>query len=104
MPISSNNLIGLLIMSVGVLGIIIGFMLQDRKKYLISLVLSLFVISVGSYYYVSLGLRQWRLNRRIAQLQEQQRANFQAFQDRLRQNQSQSTTPQKTSAPAAAKK
>ncbi len=103
MPISSNNLIGLVIMSVGVLGIIIGFMLQDRKKYLISLVLSLSIVSIGGYYYVSLGLRQWRLNRRIAQLQEQQRVNFQSFQDRLRQNQTQTSAPQKAGAPAAKK-
>lgn len=103
MPISSNNLIGLVILSVGVLGVIIGFLVQDRKKYLISLVLSLFIVSVGGYYYISLGLRQWRLNRRISQLQEQQRVNFQAFQDRLRQNQPKSAAAEKTGAPATRK-
>ncbi len=103
MPISSNNLIGLVILSIGVLGVIISFLIPDRRKYLVALALSILVVVMGGYYYVSLGLRQWRLNRRIAELQEQQRVNFQAFQERLRQSQTQSSTSEKAGAPATRK-
>ncbi|MBI4395590.1 MAG: hypothetical protein HY548_00750 [Elusimicrobia bacterium] len=93
MPIAVNNLLGLVIFSLGILGIIISFLITDRKKYVFALVLSGVVIATGAYQYLSISIRHWNASRRIAKLQDQQRMNLQALQERLRQTQSQTQTP-----------
>jgi hypothetical protein len=87
MPTSSNNLLGLIIVSIGILGVVISFLITDRKRYLTALLLSGLVVSIGLFQSVRSSVRQWQANRRFAKLQEQQRLNLQALQERLRQAQ-----------------
>ena len=89
MPVTANNMMGLVILSLGILGIIVSFLITDRKRYLIGMALSLLVVLTGGYQYVSTGIRQWQTSRKIANLQKQQRLNLEALQDRLRQAQTQ---------------
>lgn len=93
MPIYANNTMGLVIVSLGILGIIISFLIADRKKYVMALGLAGLVVSLGLYQYVSQSVRQWQTSRRIAKLQEQQRINLQALQERLRQGQGNASQP-----------
>jgi hypothetical protein len=100
-------MMGLVILSLGILGIIISFLIADRKKYLVAMVLSLLVVATGGYQYVSTGIRQWQTSRKIASLQKQQRMNLEALQERLRQAQNQTPVErpgQKPPAAPAAKK
>ncbi len=106
MPISASYLTGFVILSLGILGIIISFLITDRRKYIIALSLSGLVVFVGAYHYVSSGLRQWQTSRRIARLQKQQRLNLEALQERMRQAQpapASQSAAQKQAAPAAKK-
>ncbi len=104
MPISGSNVFGLMILSLGILGIIVSFLITDRKKYLIALSLAALVVLMGTYEYVGTGLRQWQAAHRIAKLQEQQRQNLQALQERLRQTQSQAVHTPAPKEPTPAKK
>ncbi|HRY29111.1 MAG TPA: hypothetical protein P5079_03640 [Elusimicrobiota bacterium] len=101
MPVTANNMMGLVILSLGVLGIIISFLITDRKKYLVAMVLALLIVVTGAYQYVSTGIRQWQTARRIASLQKQQRLNLEALQERLRQAQQQAVEKGGRPAPAA---
>jgi hypothetical protein len=104
MPVTANNMMGLVILSLGILGIIISFLITDRKRYLIAMALSLLVVLTGGYQYVSTGIRQWQTSRKIANLQKQQRLNLEALQERLRQAQTQTpadrTAPNRPAPPA----
>jgi hypothetical protein len=100
MPVAAN-VMGLVVLSLGILGIIISFLITDKKKYGIAMVLSLLIVALGAYQYVSLGVKQWQTQRKITKLQEQQRMNLQALQERLRQGE---TARPGTAKPAAPKK
>ena len=79
MQFGGNNMLGFVIVSLGILGIIVSFLVTDRKKYITALILSMFVIAMGLFQSVSSSVRQWQTQRRIANLQEQQRLNLQAL-------------------------
>ena len=91
MPIATSNILGLVILSLGLLGVVISLLITDRKRFMIALSLSGLIVFTGVYQYVNIGIRQWQASRRIAQLQEQQRSNLQSLQERLRQAQSRTT-------------
>ena len=95
MPLGASNMLGLVIVSLGILGIIISFLITDRKKYMIALVLSSLIIVTGFVQYMKSGVRQWKTTRKIANLQKQQRVNLQALQERLKkaQERSRAQTP-----------
>lgn len=80
-----TNNFGLVILSLGVLALIVSFLVTDRRKYLISLALAALVVLTGVYQTSSQWFRAWSTNRRIAQLQKQQRVNLESLQERLRQ-------------------
>lgn len=101
MPFSSNNMLGLVIVSLGVLGVIVSFLITERRKYLTALALSGLIIATGVWQYVGAGIRQWKMTRRIEKLQEQQRMNLQALQDRLRQGQGGQNQGENRQAPPA---
>jgi hypothetical protein len=98
MPVSNSGTYALVIVSLGILGVIVSFLIQDKKKYYIALSLSVFVVGLGVFEFVTSGLRQWRAARRIASLQKSQRLSLEVLQERLRQAQSQSRSG--ASAPA----
>lgn len=85
MPIAGTSTYALVIVSLGILGVIVSFLITERKKYVIALSLSLLVIVMGAFQFVTSSLRQWRTAHRIARLQESQRLNLEALQSRLRE-------------------
>ena len=96
MSVTPTSVLALLIISVGILGVIISFLITDRKKYVIALVLSGCIISTGLFQYVKREIRQRRTASRIAKLQKKQRQNLRGLQDRIRQNRSRLPSSQKT--------
>jgi hypothetical protein len=85
MFVVSNSMFGLLILSFGILGLIISFLIHQRLRYLTALALSGLLIALGVFFSVGTSLRQWRVARKIAKIQEQNRLTLEAIQSRLRQ-------------------
>ncbi|HOW27295.1 MAG TPA: hypothetical protein PK876_02165 [Elusimicrobiota bacterium] len=102
MPIAANSA-ALIVLSLGLLGIIISFLITDAKRYLIALCLAGFIVLTGAYQFINVSIRQWQTARRIDNLQKQQRVNLEALQERLRA-QMEAQNKQGAKAPAAAKK
>lgn len=100
MPIAGNTTYALVIVSLGILGVIVSFLITDRKKYIIALALSLLVVGMGAFQFVGSSLRQWRTSRRIAKLQETQRLNLEALQARLREANEKGRPGKPSAAPA----
>lgn len=85
MPIANNSsTYALIIVSLGILGVIVSFLVTDKKKNTIALALSVLVVGMGLFQFASSSVRQWRMSRRISKLQETQRLNLEALQSRLR--------------------
>ena len=74
-----NNLMGLVIISLGILGVIISFLITDRKKYLAALGLAGLVIVTGLYQHIKVMSQQWRMNRRIEELSRRSSMNLDAL-------------------------
>ncbi len=86
MPIAGNNsTYALVIVSLGILGIIVSFLITEKKKYIAALVMSLFVVVMGLFQFATASFSQWQTHRRISKLQESQRLNLEALQSRLRE-------------------
>jgi Tfp pilus assembly protein PilX len=84
MPATGNSTYALVIISLGILGVIISFLVPDKKRYFIALGLSLLVVVMGLFEFASAGFSRFRMARRISKLQETQRLNLEALQSRLR--------------------
>jgi hypothetical protein len=90
---AGNSIFSLVIVSIGILGVVISFLIADKKKYLIALVLSLAIVSMGAVQFVNSSLSRWRTARRISMLQQTQRLNLEALQARLREAAEKSRKP-----------
>jgi len=84
MPNAGNSTYSLVIISLGILGVIISFLVTDKKKYYIAIALSLLVVCMGLFGFIGSSVQGWRMSRRISKLQETQRLNLEALQSRLR--------------------
>ncbi len=84
MPNAGSSTYSLVIVSLGILGVIVSFLITDKKKYYIALVLSLLVVCMGLFGFIGSSIQGWRMSRRISKLQETQRLNLETLQARLR--------------------
>lgn len=87
MPTPMDALLGLVTLSIGLLILTTGFLIQESKKRIIAYVLSGVVAALGSYYFVSSEIRVFQMRRRIANIQRQQQVNLEEIQKRLRETQ-----------------
>ncbi len=101
MPTVNNSAIGLLILSIGILGVIISFLITDRKKYFMALGLSGLIAIMGLFQFFRPGVRQWKQSRRMSDLRKKQKLNLKALQEKLRQARSEAG---KKAQPKAAQK
>ncbi|HMU95928.1 MAG TPA: hypothetical protein PKB12_00595 [Elusimicrobiota bacterium] len=101
MFVVTNSMFGLMILSLGILGIIISFLLTQRTRYFIALGLSTLLVVIGLFFSVGTSLHQWRTARKIAKIQEQNRLTLEAIQSRIRQTPPAATEPRTTPVPAA---
>lgn len=95
MPTPMDAMLGLVVLSVGLLMVVTGFQLTDSKKRMVSYILSGLVSAAGCYYFVSSELRVIQMRRRIATIQRQQQVNLDEIQKRLKETQSQEKAPEK---------
>jgi hypothetical protein len=95
---AANTLLPLMIISLGLLGVILSFLVPDRRKYMISLGLAGLIIFTGVIQLGSQSLTRFRLNRRMQAIQRERQQDLEEIRKRL---QEQSAT--KPAAPAPAK-
>ena len=92
---AANTLLPLMIVALGLLGVILSFLVPDRRKYMISLGLAGLIIVTGLVQLGSQTITRWRLNRRMASIQRERQADLEAIRQRLQEQ------GKKTGAPAA---
>jgi hypothetical protein len=81
--ILTSNMFGLAILSLGIIGIIVSLLIPSKKRFLIGISLSGFLMALGVFYVVDTSLRQWFTARRIAKIQAQNRESLEALKARL---------------------
>ena len=96
MPSTSSSLLALTIISLGVLGIILSFLVPDRGNSRIAIFLSLVIIGVGGYEFTTQAIRQYMWQKKLDEIRKQQAANLDQLRQRLQQR------PQAGGQPAAA--
>lgn len=97
----SGSMLALVIVSLGILGVILSFLVPDRKKSLIALGLGGLIILVGLVNLGSQGMTRYRWNKRIRELQRD-RTDLDDIRQRLRERSA--DTPIGSAAPDAKKK
>lgn len=83
MFILTSNMFGLAILSLGILGVIISLLIANRRRFLIGISLSGFLMALGVFYVVDTSFRQWWAARRIAKIQAQNRESLEALKGRM---------------------
>jgi hypothetical protein len=94
---ASNTLLALILASLGILGVILSFLVPDRKKSFISLVLAGIVVLIGLVQVVSQSVSDYRWRRRLSDLREQRQVDLDKLRDEFKKRAAES-------APAAPKK
>lgn len=99
---AANTLLPLIIVSLGLLGVILSFMVPDRRKSMISLGLAGLIVVTGVFQLGSQSISRWKLNRRLQAIQRERQSDLDAIRKRL---QEQATTkPGSPAAPATSNK
>lgn len=73
---ASNSLLALILIALGLVGIILSFLVPDRKKSLISLVLAGVVVFVGLVQFAFHTTDNIRWRRRMSDLREQRQIDL----------------------------
>lgn len=94
---AANSILAFIVVALGLIGIILSFLVPDRKKSLIAMALGGFIVVVGLFQWVSHAYSQHSWNRRMRNLQRERQVNL----DELREQMKQRTTP--PAAPASKK-
>ena len=81
---TTNASLSLILVALGVLGVILSFMVPDRKKSVISLILAFIIIAAGCFQYSKqvASQREWR--NRMRQATQGKDVNMEELRERLR--------------------
>lgn len=82
---ASNTLLALLVVSMGLIGVILSFIVPDRKKSLISLVLSGIIVVSGFYHMMSHFVTEYRWNKRMQEIQKESQADLEELRKQMEQ-------------------
>jgi len=82
---ASNTLLALIIVSLGLLGIILSFLVVEKKKANIALVLSGVIIFVGLIQFGSQWIARFRWERRMSALRSEGNFDIDKLKERLKQ-------------------
>jgi hypothetical protein len=85
MSLTANSLLALTIVSLGILGVILSFLVPDTKRSRIALFLSFVIIGVGALEFVSQAVRQYMWQRKLDEIRKQQAVNLDQLKQRLQQ-------------------
>jgi hypothetical protein len=87
MPSTASSLLALTIVSLGILGIILSFLVPDPKNSKIAIFLSLVIVGVGGYEFATQAVRQYMWQKKLDEIRQQQAVNLDQLKQRLQQGQ-----------------
>ena len=90
---ATATILTLILIALGFLGIILSFLVPDRKKATIALVLSGLIIFTGVFQWMAQSIDQYRRNRRMGDFPRQQQVDWQQMRDRLKNQPQQKPLP-----------
>ena len=88
-----------IIVALGILGVILSFLVPDRKKSLISLGLAGFIILVGVFQLASQSITRFQWDRRMRDIQRDRQADLEQLRQRMKDNATQTPATPATKAP-----
>jgi len=91
-----DAMLGLVIAAIGLMTFVVALILQDPKRQIVGIVVSVIVLITGLTYFTSAQMRGYRMRKRITEIQNRQQINLNDIQKRLKRNQSERTAPPKT--------
>ena len=95
-PFGSSAL-PLIIVALGILGVILSFLVPDRKKSLISLGLAGLIILTGVIQLASQSITRYQWDRRMKAIQRDRQADLDQLRERMKDNTA--TPPSSSKAP-----
>jgi len=84
MTSAAVTLLSLVLIALGLLGVILSFLVPDRKKSLIALAISGAIILVGVIQWSSQSFEQFRANRRMRDMQRMQSVDWEKLRERMK--------------------
>jgi len=93
----------LVIVAIGMLGIILSFLVPDRRKSLISLVLAGVIILTGIIQLSSQSITRFRWNQRMKEIQRDRQTDLEELRQKMK-DKTTSPTPPSVNAPVNNKK
>ena len=87
----TNTLLSLILTALGLLGVILSFLVPDRRKSLIALAIGGVVVVVGLGYFTSTAISRSTSDARIRQMQQARQADLDQLRARLRDRATQTT-------------
>jgi uncharacterized membrane protein YqjE len=90
---ASNTLLALILVALGIIGIILSFLVPDRKKSFISLVMAGVVAAVGVIYFAAQSVSDFRWRRRLSDLREQRQIDLDKLKEDFKKRAADVTPP-----------
>lgn len=84
------------LIALGFIGLILSFLVPDKKKATISLVLGILIVISGLYQWVVPTLAQMAMNRHMQALSKQQQIDLEQLREKLKAQALQSAPPAST--------
>lgn len=81
-----NILLSVVIVALGLLGVILSFLVVDKTKNLIALIVSGLIILTGVFHYISIKSKQWRVSRNVSQVRKMLPTDIEQLRKNLEQN------------------
>lgn len=88
-----SSVLSFILIALGMLGVILSFLVPDRKKSLISLSMAGFIIIVGIFQLVSQSWSRYTWNRKMAEIQRDRQGDLDELRARLKEKAAQMTPP-----------
>ncbi len=89
---ASNTLLALILAALGIVGVILSFLVPDRKKSFLSLILAGVVVLIGLVQVVSQSVSDYKWRRRLTDLREQRQVDLDKLRDDFK-NRAANTAP-----------
>ncbi len=81
---ASNSLLALILVALGIVGVILSFLVPDRKKSFISFIMAGLVVLVGLVQFVGQSVSDYRWRRRLTDLREQRQVELDKVRDEFK--------------------
>jgi peptidoglycan biosynthesis protein MviN/MurJ (putative lipid II flippase) len=102
MSSAANTLLSLILIALGFLGITLSFLVPDKKKSTISLILAGVVVLTGFVQMIDQSYSRYRINQRMRDIQRDQQVNFEELRQKMKTQATGASAP--APAPAAPNK